>query len=112
MPPPGGAPAYAAPAGSWDGGPERDRLMAAAHVVLDNCGLALSPSKVRRLVQTFERRVERNGFSFLDFLANAVQLTAEQRRRAVADPDVCRAIAYADPTGETAVRNVMKAGAR
>ncbi|WP_153395791.1 hypothetical protein [Ornithinicoccus halotolerans] len=55
----------------------------------------------------FSERVERNNFNFFDFLANAVQLHADQRRRALADPDVQRVITYADPTGETAVRNVL-----
>lgn len=64
--------------------------------------------KVNRLVQTFETRVERNGFAFFDFLANSVQLSAQQRRLALADPDVQRVIAYSDPTGESAVGNVMK----
>lgn len=112
MPPPGLAPAYAAPAGSWDGGPDRDRLMVAAHTVLSNCGIEMRPAKVRRLVQTFEHRVERNGVAFFAFLANSVCLSTEQQRRALANPDVARAISYADPTGETAVRNVMREGRR
>jgi hypothetical protein len=38
-----------------------------------------------------------------------VQLTAQQRRQALANPDIARVIAYTDPTGETAVNNVMTA---
>lgn len=68
----------------------------------------MRPAKVRRLVQAFQQRVEGNGFTFFDFLANSVQLDAETRHRALADPDVQRVIAYADPTGDTAVRHVMK----
>jgi len=82
--------------------------MSVAHVVLANCGVSTTPAKVRRMVQTFQQRVERNGFAFFDFLANSVQLDSATRRRALADPDIQRVIAYADPTGETAVRNVMK----
>lgn len=108
--PPGHAPAQATPAGSWCSGPERDRLITAAHTVLANCGFPVSPRKVNRLAQTFQARVARNGFSFFDFLANSVQLDEQQRRQALANPDVARAIAYADPTGETAVHNVMREG--
>jgi hypothetical protein len=52
--------------------------------------------------------VESNGLAFEEFLANSVQLTAEQRRRALANPDIARVIAYADPTGEAAVNNVLR----
>lgn len=82
----------------------------AAHAVLDECGYSMSHSKVMRLVRTFERSVAPNGFSFFDFFANAIQLDAAQRRSLLAAPDVARAISYADPTGETAVHNVMRTG--
>lgn len=108
MSPPGGAVATAVPAGSCRSGKDRDRLIVAAQTVLMNCGVAMGPRRVNRMVQQFEARVERNGFAFFDFLANSVQLDAETRRRALANPDVQRVIAYADPTGETAVNNVMR----
>lgn len=97
--------------GAHSPGSEIQRLKVAAAAILRNCGLDYGPHKINRLVLTFARRVQGNGFDFVDFLANAVQLSAEQRRRALADPDVARAIAYADPTGETAVNNVLRAGA-
>jgi hypothetical protein len=50
----------------------------------------------------------RNGWTFFEFLANAVQLSAEQRRQALCDPDTARVISYLDPTGETAVNNVRR----
>lgn len=98
----------ASPAGNWDSGKERDTLLKVAHTVLGNCGIEMRPAKVRRLVQTFQHRVERNGFAFFDFLANSVALSAEERRRALADPDLQRVISWADPTGETAVSNVLR----
>jgi hypothetical protein len=55
--------------------------------------------------------VETEGFSFREFPVNSVQLTAEQRRRALANPNVARYTAYADPTGETAVKNAMQGSA-
>lgn len=106
--PPDLASAQARPAGSWSSGQERDRLITATHTILANCGMPMGGRRVNRLVQTFQQRVERNGFTFFDFLANTVQLDSEQRRRALADPEISRAIAYADPTGESAVRNVMR----
>ncbi|MDX1878212.1 hypothetical protein SBE55_10320 [Mycolicibacterium sp. 141076] len=71
----------------------------------------MSPSKVSRLVREFKRRVEKNGFPFEAFLVNAVQLTDQQRRQIAANPDVARVIGYADPTGETAVNNVVRGSA-
>jgi hypothetical protein len=80
----------------------------AAHVILANCGVGMSPSKVSRLVRQFEARVARNGWTLFEFLTNAVQLSADQRRAALANPDVARVISYVDPTGETAVNNVLR----
>lgn len=84
-----------------------ETLMRHAQELLANCGIQMSPSKVSRLVRTFKHRVEGNGFPFEAFLVNSVQLTAEQRRKALANPNIARAISYADPTGETAVNNVL-----
>ena len=88
-------------------GPEMESLKATARTILWNCGFEYGPHKINRLCVTFAKRVERNGFAFFDFLANAVQLDAQQRRAALANPDIARVISYADPTGETAVRNVL-----
>lgn len=85
-----------------------ETLIRDAHVILTNCGVAMSPSKVSRLARAFKTRVERNGFAFFDFLANAVQLDEQQRREALANPEIARVIGYADPTGETAVAHVMR----
>lgn len=86
-------------------GPMAESLIKAAHLVLENCNVRMSPSKVSRLVRDYQRHVAANGFPFLDFLVNAVQLTAEQRRQALMNPDIARVISYADPTGEAAVNN-------
>lgn len=83
-------------------------LKVAARAILWNCGIDYGPSKIHRLCCQFANRVRHNGFEFFDFLANKVELTADQRRNALANPDVQRCIAYADPTGETAVDNVMR----
>lgn len=106
MSPPTALAATAAPGVTTS--PDLEALKAAASTVLWNCGIAYGPNKINRLAVTFASRVERNGFAFFDFLANAVQLDADQRRRALANPDIARAISYADPTGETAVNNVIR----
>lgn len=85
-----------------------DELVRHAHALLANCGVTMGASKVSRLVREFRARVEQNGFSFEEFIVNSVQLTAEQRRRALSDPQIARVIAYADPTGETAVNRVVR----
>jgi hypothetical protein len=68
----------------------------------------MGTQRVTRLVRQFQARIERNGFAFFDFLANSVQLDSATRRRALADPDIQRVIAYMDPVGEQAVRNVTR----
>ncbi len=92
--------------GSWNGGPERDRLITAAHVVLSNCGVELSFTKVRRMVQNYERRAQRYGFDFGKFIANQVVMSEHQRR--VAADELRKVTAYVDPVGETAVNRVLR----
>jgi len=92
--------------GNWDGGPQRDRLIAAAHTVLSNCGVELSFTKVRRMVQMYERRAQRYGFDFGKFIANQVVMS-EHQRRVVAD-ELRKVTAHVDPVGEQAVNNVLK----
>ncbi|MHC9292492.1 hypothetical protein ACRCUN_08475 [Mycobacterium sp. LTG2003] len=88
------------------GSTSAEALVTHAHKLLANCGVSISPSKVSRMVREYKRRVEKNGFPFEAFLVNTVQLTAEQRRQMLANPDIARVISYSDPTGETAANNV------
>ncbi len=92
--------------GKWDGGPERDRLITAAHAVLSNCGVEMSSAKVRRMVQNYERRAQRYGFDFGKFIANQVVMS-EHKRRVVAD-ELRKVTAHVDPVGEQAVSNVLR----
>ena len=92
--------------GNWDGGPQRDRLITAAHAVLSNCGVELSFTKVRRMVQNYERRAQRYGFDFGKFIANQVVMSEHQRR--VAADELRKVTAYVDPTGEAAVNRVLR----
>lgn len=83
-------------------------LKVMARTVLWNCGVDYGPNRINRLCVQFAERVRGNGFDFFDFLANKVALTASQRRDALANPDIQQVIAYADPTGETAVDRVNR----
>lgn len=89
-----------------------ENLIKAAHLVLDECGITLSPSKVSRIVRDYQRNVAPNGFGFFPFLATAVQLSEGQKQTALLNPEIARAISYADPTGETAVNRVIRGGGR
>lgn len=94
------------------GATSTEGLIRHAHRLLADSGVTMSPSKVSRLVRDYKRRVETSGFPFEAFLVNSALLTADQRRRALLNPNIVRVIAYADPTGETAVNRVMRGGAR
>jgi hypothetical protein len=85
------------------------------HAILANCGVEIGPMRVKRLVRQFHTNATRSGWhgwTLFDFLANEIHLTADQGRKLLADPDFQRVIAYADPTGEDAVSNVMRGAAR
>ena len=79
--------------GNWDGGPQRDRLIAAAHTVLSNCGVQMSWTKVRRTVQMYERQAQRNGLAFDGYIAQVA--VGEHQRRVVAD-ELRRVTEYVD----------------
>lgn len=83
-----------------------DDLCAHVDLIFRNAGIRASRQKVSRLVRMYRRNVEPNGFALMDFLANHVQMTSLQR--AIAADELTKVVAYADPTGETAVRNVMR----
>ena len=106
MSPPGAVAALARPGVTTS--PDMAALRAAAETILGNVGINFGPNKVNRLCVTFAERVERNGFAFFDFLANTVQLDADQRRRVRMDPEMASVIEYADRTGESAVNNVIR----
>lgn len=88
-----------------------ERLLGAARVILENCGVEIGHSRLCRMVRRYVRDVAPYGWTFFDFLANEIALDADARRRALDNPAIARVIAYADPTGETAVNNVLRAHA-
>jgi hypothetical protein len=99
-------PAAATPHPRSGGSTSAEALIRHAQKLLCNSGIEMSASKVSRLVRDFRRRVESEDFSFGEFLVNTAKLTAEQRRRVLADPELACLLAYPDPTGEKAARNV------
>lgn len=86
--------------------PSTESLTRIAHSVLDHFGYEMTRSHISRLVRRYEATV--TGWSFFDYFANAIALDSYQRQQALLDPEIAQAISYADPTGETAVRNVMR----
>lgn len=80
---------------------EAGRLLAA-------CGLDRSRQWIGRTVREYVVRVSATGFPFGAYLMNRVELNAEQRVAALANSELRYLLEYSDPTGEDAVRNVMR----
>ena len=84
-------------------------MINAACIILDNCGIPFSANKISRMARRFKDRAPgADEHMFLMWLANEVRTSASQKRAAAHSPDIARVIDYADPTGETAVHNVMR----
>lgn len=83
--------------------PTVEQLIRETHAALEHAGVRLSPSKVTRTCRDYLNIVSDKGVTFGDFLANVVSLDALERR--VFDSVYYR-LTHADPTGETATRNV------
>ena len=78
----------------------------AAHKALNDCGVQISPRKVNRIVRKFAVRAKRDGWTFHQFLSGEANLQPEQRRRLLASQEFARCIAYLDPVGDRAARDV------
>lgn len=87
--------------------PTVEQLIRETHAAIERAGVRLSPSKVTRTCRDYLNLVSGKGIGFGDFLANVVSLDAAERR--VFD-EVYYRLTHADPTGETAVRNVIRGG--
>ncbi|AFO10234.1 hypothetical protein TAJ_49 [Mycobacterium phage Taj] len=84
-------------------------MQRAAHLAFaDTDGGVVTPAKINRLVRRFGHRLRRAGINFDELFA----LPPQRQRAALGDPDLLRVIAYADPTGETAVNRVMRQAQR
>lgn len=65
--------------------------------------IAMSPSKVVRIVRDYEHKVEGKGIDLLAFVLNNIEMRLERIRT---DPEIMRWLTYADPTGETVAREI------
>ena len=78
--------------------------------LLAACGVYRSRAWISRTVRDYMSSIAGAGFPFGAYLLNRVELNAEQRRAALNDPEFAYLLEYADPTGEAAVRNVLRGG--
>jgi hypothetical protein len=83
-------------------------LLRDASRLLSACGVHRSGSWILRTVSDYCERVEHTGYPFGPWLVARIQLNSQERVRAMNDPEVRYCLEYSDPTGETAVRNVMR----
>lgn len=89
--------------------PSMEELKSLARLVCANIGADFGVNRINRLVTQFVRTMPNaGGRTFILYLASAVQMSEDQKRCVLSDPDIARVIAYADPTGEAAVNNVMR----
>lgn len=84
-----------------------ETLIRYANQVLDTTGVNRSPSWVSRTVRSFQQHAS-GRMRFGTWLVNRLQLNTEQRIALRSNPDIAYLMTYVDPTGETAVRNVMR----
>ena len=75
--------------------------------LLAACGVERSRAWVSRIVRDYLSSISTD-YPFGAYLLNRVELNTDQRRTALANSELACFLNYADPTGETAVRNVMK----
>lgn len=87
--------------------PTVEALIRETHAALAQAGIRMSHSKVTRTCRDYVNLVADKGVRFGTFLSNVVTIDAEQRNEFDA---VYYRLTYADPTGETAVRNVDRRG--
>lgn len=80
-----------------------------AAAILEHTAHPMRPRRMHALVHRYHDEVARGGWSFFEFFTVAIRLDDHQRRGAAVA--LASLLAYADPTGEAAVRNVMR-GAR
>lgn len=88
-----------------------EALLRDAALLLNVAGIERSPSWLSRTVRAYVA-APIEGLPFGLFLAAKVQMNAVQRRRVAEHADTRYLLSYADPTGETAIRNVMREQSR
>lgn len=78
---------------------------------LDGAGLARTNSWIHRVSRDYARLAV-DGMPIGMFIATRLALTAPERRRIAERADLRYLLSYADPTGETAARNVDRERSR
>lgn len=82
-----------------------DDLVRDANLLMQACGLVHSRSWISRTVRAYLQTSMR-GLSFAQVLAARLELNSRQRTELLARSQEFFTLCYADPTGETASRNV------
>jgi hypothetical protein len=81
------------------------------HGLCEYFGIDMSSRRIKWIAQRFcalcSHWHAHSRERFFQFFASEVGLTVEQRRKALADPEICRVLQYNDITGETAVNNIL-----
>ena len=102
---------HARPGGSTN----TETMIRDLHRLMAHHNVAVSPSKVNRLVRGFLARITgwqvdsaRMDSLFGDWLEYKLDLSIEQRLLISADPDFGRITSYLDPTGEVAVSRTLR----
>jgi len=88
---------------------QQDSLFTEASMILSAVGIDRSASWLTRTIHDF-RRSAIEGMPFGVYLVARVGLNEQQRRAIAERADLRYILSYADPTGETAVRNLMRRG--
>lgn len=81
------------------------KLMRDAMSLLAACGITRSPAWVSRTVRNWHRQ---HALPFGQYLLEAVQANDAQRRAVAEDSSLVYCLTYWDPTGEAAMRNVLR----
>ena len=84
-----------------------ETLLRDASRLLEACGVVRSGSWLNRTIRDY-LSAPVVGMPFGVFLTARLELNALQRRRLAERADLRYLLSYADPTGETAIRHVMR----
>ena len=82
-----------------------EQLIRETHRILTGFHVRLSPSRVSREVRTYCRDVAAKGVPFSVYLANVIELQAQTQARL---DEAYDRTTYRDPTGNKAVRNILR----
>jgi len=85
----------------------KTKLVQDARALLQACGVDRGANWLSRTVRDY-LAAPIGGLPFGLYLAARVELSAQQRRALAERDDLRCLLSYADPTGESAVRNVMR----